>query len=470
MRRNIWIIITLVIVIAAVGGYFVWKNQQDKLAAQQNQGRQVAVRRGTLIATVSASGSIAPEAQVLLNFQTPGTVEKVNVVVGQKVKTGEALAQLDLAELTFAVQQAQQATIAQQVAYSQTVAGPKAYDVTAAKAQLDSAQAQYKDLGKPNDTQVAQALANLKKAQNDVKQAEDAYNGLLVGRATAKEYGISAGGLGAAEEKMRAQLEVIRAARDAAQTAYDQAVAGAKDAQLQAALAAVQQAQAALDRLAPDADRIAISKAQLEQARIAYEQARLRLDRATLTAPFEGTVGQVNITRGGASSVPSGAVLLVDAARYHIDVSVDEIDIARIKLGQTVTVSVDALPEAVITGKIDRIAPVASSQAGVVSYQVRINVDPTDAQLKGGMSANVTIVTDTRPDVLLVPNWAIRIDRTTGKAYVNRVSGGTASEVEVKTSLRNETDSEVITGVNEGDVIVVGGVTGLSSLINQASK
>ena len=59
----------------------------------------MAVRRGTLIATVSASGTIAPEAQVLLNFQTPGTVDKVNVVVGQKVKAGEVLAQLDTAEL-----------------------------------------------------------------------------------------------------------------------------------------------------------------------------------------------------------------------------------------------------------------------------------------------------------------------------------------------------------------------------------
>jgi HlyD family secretion protein len=141
-----------------------------------------------------------------------------------------------------------------------------------------------------------------------------------------------------------------------------------------------------------------------------------------------------------------------------------------LQIGQTVTVSVDALPEATITGKIDRISPVATAQAGVVSYQVRINVDATSAALRAGMSANVTIVTDTRPDVLLVPNWAIRIDRATGKAYVNRLAGNQVSEVEVQTGLRNESDSQVTSGVQAGDVIIVGGVTGLSSLINQASR
>jgi len=470
MRRGRWIVIAVVIVMIAAGGYWAWQAQQAALAAQQTLGRQVTVHRGTLIATVSASGSIAPEAQVLLGFQAPGTVDKVNVVVGEKVQVGEVLAQLDVAELALAFQQAQQAYIAQQVIYSQTVAGPKPYDVAAAKAQLESAWAQYNDLKKPNDTQVAQTLAQLRKAENYVKQAEEAYNGVLAGRAAAKEYGVQGGGLGKAEEQMRAQLGVLRAARDAAQVAYDQAVAGGKDAQLRTAWAAVQQAQAGLDRLSPDADRIAISKAQLEQARLAYEQARLRLERATLLAPFDGEVGQVNITRGGSSSVPGSAVLLVDSSRFHIDVNVDEIDIAKLKVGQPVTVSVDALPQSTITGKIDRIAPVATSQAGVVSYQVRINVDPTDAPLRAGMSANVTIVTDVRPEVLLVPNWAIRIDRATGKAYVNRLSGNKAGEVEVKMGLRNENDSEVINGVQEGDVIIVGGVTGLSTLISEGMR
>ena len=469
MRRRTFIVIAAV-AIMATGGYFIWRARQDALRAQQVQGRQVTVQQGTLIATVSASGSIAPEAQVMLNFQTPGTVDQVNVVVGQKVRAGEILAQLDVAELELAGQQAQQTFTIQQISYSQTVQGPKTFDLAAAKAQLASAWAQYNDAKVPQDSQVAQALAQLKKAQNDLKQAQDTYNDVVVGRATAKEYGVKGHGLGKAEEQMRAQVEVLRAAQEAAQVTYDRAARGATDAQLRSAWAVVQQAQANLDRLTPDPEQIAISKAQLEQARAAYEQAELQLARASLTAPFDGEVGQINITRGGSSSGPGGAVLLVDTTRFHIDVSVDEIDIARLKAGQAVTVSVDALPDAPITGQIDRIAPVATSQAGVVSYQVRINVDPTSAPLRTGMSANVTIVTDIRADVLLVPNWAIRIDRATGRTYVNRLSGSTVHEVEVKTGLRNETVSQVTGGVQEGDVIIVGGVTGLGTILQEATK
>ena len=470
MRRWTWVIAALAVV-AAIGGYLVWRMQQDALRAQQAQGRQVTVRRGTLVATVSASGNIAPEAQVLLNFQTPGMVDKVNVVVGQKVAAGDVLAQLDMAELQLAAQQAEQAFVVQQISYSQTVVGPKPFELAATRAQLSSAWAQYNDVKTPQDSQIAQALAQLKRAEADMKQANDSYTAIVNGREAAKQYGIKGRGLGQAEEQMRVQVEAARAALDAAQVTHDRAVRGATDAQLRAAWAAVQQAQANLDRLTPDPDRIATSKAQLEQARIAYEQAKLRLDHASLTAPFEGQVGQVNVTRGGSSAGLGGAILLVDTSRFHIDVSADEIDIAKLKVGQTVTVSVDALPDVPITGKIDRIAPVATSQAGVVSYQVRVNVDSTDASLRAGMSANVTIVTNTRTDVLLVPNWAIRIDRATGKAYVSRLMGTTVREVEVGTGLRNENDSEAMSGVQEGDVIIVGGgVTGLGSIIQQATQ
>jgi multidrug efflux pump subunit AcrA (membrane-fusion protein) len=298
MRRRTWIIIAIVVIAAAVGGYFAWTlRTQRVLRAQQAQGRQVTVRRGTLVATVSASGSIAPQAQVMLNFQTPGTVDTVSVVVGQKVKAGEALAQLNTAEFELAAQQARQAWIIQQVNYSLTVAGPKPFDLAAAQAQLTGAWAQYNDVKTPQDNQISQALAQLKKAQNDLQQAEDAYDGVVHGRAVAKEYGVKGGGLGKYEEQMRAQVEVLRAAQDAAQTAYDRAVRGATDAQLRTAWAAVQQAQANLDRLTPDADRIAISRAQLEQARIAYEQAKLQLDRATLTVRRRSGTGQRHARR-----------------------------------------------------------------------------------------------------------------------------------------------------------------------------
>jgi multidrug efflux pump subunit AcrA (membrane-fusion protein) len=78
------------------------------------------------------------------------------------------------------------------------------------------------------------------------------------------------------------------------------------------------------------------------------------------------------------------------------------------------------------------------------------------------MSANVEIVTETRDNVLIIPNWTIRIDRGTGKAYVNVRRGGQIREVEIATGLRNANESEVISGLNEGDELVVTQTTGFS--------
>jgi HlyD family secretion protein len=83
------------------------------------------------------------------------------------------------------------------------------------------------------------------------------------------------------------------------------------------------------------------------------------------------------------------------------------------------------------------------------------------------MSANVSIVTEERPGALIVPNWAIRLDRATGKAYVNLKEGGQWREVEIVAGVRNENESEVISGLAEGDVVVTGGIQNLESFIQE---
>jgi len=111
---------------------------------------------------------------------------------------------------------------------------------------------------------------------------------------------------------------------------------------------------------------------------------------------------------------------------------------------------------ALITARFDRIAPVEQSGRRRVlpgAYQCR----PRRARLCARHERQCHHRHRYRGDVLLVPNWAIRIDRASGRTYVNRLSGSTVHEVEVKTGLRNETDSQVTGGVQEGDVIIVGG-------------
>lgn len=176
-----------------------------------------------------------------------------------------------------------------------------------------------------------------------------------------------------------------------------------------------------------------------------------------IVAPIDARVASVQIKQGEQASPGAPAITLIDEGAYHIEVSVDEIDIDQIEEGQSVDIALDALPDRVVEGVIAEIAPTAAtSGAGVVTYLVTINIDSGDIALKPGMTANATIVTDLLDGVLIVPNWAVRLDRETGRAFVNRLAAdGAVEEVPVVTGLRNEQFSEVISGIDEGDVVVV---------------
>ena len=118
--------------------------------------------------------------------------------------------------------------------------------------------------------------------------------------------------------------------------------------------------------------------------------------------------------------------------------------------------SVGSMTETV-PGTISEIAPTSAGSGGVVTYLVTINIEPDEGLvLRPGMSANASIVVEEVDNVLIVPNWAIRLERETGNAYVNLMQNdGTVTEVVVERGLRNEQFSEVTAGVNPGDVVVI---------------
>ncbi|MBI3177763.1 MAG: efflux transporter periplasmic adaptor subunit, partial [Chloroflexi bacterium] len=136
---------------------------------------------------------------------------------------------------------------------------------------------------------------------------------------------------------------------------------------------------------------------------------------------------------------------------------------ARIARGQLLTVTLDALPGETFSGTVDRVAPTATVNGGVVSYAVRLVLEPVDAPLRSGMSATADIVVAEAKGVVLVPNWAIRRDRDTGQVLVSLLKDGKLVEVPVTLGLRNESLSEVKSGVIAGDVV---GISTLREALN----
>ncbi|MCL4506134.1 MAG: HlyD family efflux transporter periplasmic adaptor subunit [Chloroflexi bacterium] len=417
--------------------------------------RSATLQNGTLMATVSATGAIQAETEVRLVFQTTGRVTEVNVMKGDVVRKGDVLARLDTTDLQAALAQAQAGLIIASAAYSRTVEGPRAADITAAQSALNTAYANYSKLqAGPDKADIAAAETAVRSAEAALRQAQTA-NDLTYQYAT-KDYPGS---------PVITQLEQARNNLETAKQQYDRVLRGPDQAQTAAALQQIASARAQLDKLQQPARQYSIDQAMAERrkAQLQIEQAQRRLDQAVLVAPLDAVVSAVNIKEGedaGATAQP--AVALVDTSTLHVDITVDEIDVAKVHPGLDVAITLDALPGVELKGTVDRVAATSTNVSGVVSYAVRVVLVKTDAPLRVGMTANASVVLDKRDNVLLAPNWAIRKDKQSGKAYLTiKVDDKTKNEVEVKTGLRNENFSEIVSGASAGQAVVAPQVTNL---------
>ena len=209
-----------------------------------------------------------------------------------------------------------------------------------------------------------------------------------------------------------------------AQSAYDQAAANCRitklslnDSSLRSAQAQVQNAKANLDELlSPRVETQIQAAAALEQARLSLEQAKRNLAEAALTAPFDGLVTAVTLVEGASGG--SSAITLADVSQLHVDVLVDETEIANVQVGQQAEVTLDALTGITLTGTVDNIDPSGTVSNGVVNYSVRVNLDPSDAALKLDMTANASLIGEKAQNVLAVPTTAIRSGRAMNRGNV----------------------------------------------------
>ncbi|MDY7040788.1 MAG: efflux RND transporter periplasmic adaptor subunit [Chloroflexota bacterium] len=452
MRKAIVTVVALVLVVGLI--YFGYTAYVGDRTSEEQNLRTVVVSRGDLVVSVSATGSVAPESQVNLSFGMMGEVDEVLVEEGQTVEAGQLLARLDTEQLEFALLAAENNLLIQQVIRDEALAGADEHDLAIAQADLSIAQ-----------TGLAQLLdgADEREVEMAWRAVEQAKNTLW----KAQVYRDSLGAAGALRKQAEADVANAEAAVRLAELQYEQVLEGASEEDVDIVRAQVSQAQARLDKM-----RAGVSEdvrrrldAQVAAAQIQVDQARARLADAELYAPFDGVVAAVNVEKNEMSPTGLPAFVLVDISRFHVDVDVDEVDVAQLADGQTVEVTLDALPDVVLNGTVERIAPaagasvsaggVAVTSAGVVSYKVTITLDPTEAPVRAGMSANASITVERLADVLLAPTWVVRIDRRTGQPYVQRLVGGQTERVDIQLGVRGNGVVQVLGGLEEGDVLVL---------------
>jgi HlyD family secretion protein len=223
-----------------------------------------------------------------------------------------------------------------------------------------------------------------------------------------------------------------------------------------AALAQRDAAQAQLDLLLEGAtsEQIAAAEASVEQAEASLRQAELALDQVVLEAPFDGTIAAVDVTVGQQATPNLPVITLIDPSLFHVTISVDELDVARLAVGQPARLSFDALPNTVVSGTVKHIAEAAALDEGVVTYDVRIDLAPTDAPIRADMTTSATIIVEEISDALTIPTWALYVDRNTGQYYVRRRTADGLERVDVALGVRQEGVAQVLEGLSAGDEIV----------------
>jgi HlyD family secretion protein len=146
---------------------------------------------------------------------------------------------------------------------------------------------------------------------------------------------------------------------------------------------------------------------------------------------------------------------MADTTDFHMDVTVDELDVTQLRVGQPVEIAVDALPGVKVAGKVERISSTGTKSNGVVNYSVRVSLDAGNPALRSGMSGTAAIIADRKENALLVPANAVRLDNANGKSFLSVRNGNQTRDVEVTTGLRNTTSVEILSGLADGASVVV---------------
>lgn len=472
MRR--WLSVILIVALAAGGwyGYQYWLEAQSALQEAPTY-ETVAVARGSVASTVSATGSIQPNAEVSLSFRTPGTVVEVHVTPGQSVAKGELLAALDTTDLVLSLAQAKASLEISEAQLAQAQKPPSAEDIAAAEANvqvaqaniegaqaaLASAQAAYNQLlAGPTEEERTINRAEVMQAEANVKRAQQAYDQVshLPSIGTTQQ---------AAELEIATQaLEVAQARAallDMPPTEAELASARNQIAQAEVALRQAQanlvtaQSQLSTLQSGPSEEDLNVLRAQVRQAQINQLQAENALANAQLVAPFDGVVTEVNVDAGAFSNTALPDIVLADMSSFYMELLVDEIDVRQIEVGQTVEIRLDALPDTTVTGSVTKLARTATDINGVKVYEGVITLDSTDAPLRAGMSATALITTADLDNVLLVPNRFIQLDRESGTAFVYKMVDGQPVRQQVELGVRSETVSEIVSGLSADDTVAL---------------
>jgi HlyD family secretion protein len=391
MTSRVRALVIGILILAAAAGGYGW--YRGGVARQV--ASTVLVRRGAITATVETTGKVHSARQVELSLPFGGRVKRVVVSVGDQVEAGQLLLELEAPDAERQVREAE-------------------LNLEIRQLQLDKARAGA------SSEEIEIAQANLRKAALAKQVAQAAYDEIAATYERRENAEVSPEALALQQANIDYQI---------AQRNYERLVNG------------------------PPTDELAALEKQLESAQLALERAQAQWEEMRLITPLAGTVVRVEASEGEMVSAYRPVVVIADLTSLQMIAEIDEIDVAEVSPGQEVTIRLDAYPGQTLLGTIVSLAPAASPQRGSTVYEAVVGFDAEGLALRLDMGANLKIITLEKEGVLLVPNRAIQpIGR---RRVVKVVDGRSIREVEVVTGLSNESETEIVEGLAEGQKILV---------------
>ena len=358
-------------IVCAVAALATWNVIEARSGIQY---RTATAEHGDINVTVSATGNPNAVVTVQVGSQVSGNIMALFADFNTKVTKGELIAQIDPAPFQTKVNQA--------------------------RANLDAARAAVAN----SQAVVQQALLGIQAAHSSV--------------AAARANGVKAEAI-AEDAKVKVDRRVVMVKQGAigkedletAQTTYASAVADheALVAQQQAAEDSEKVAQA---QLKVATSLVAANQAQVQQYAAALQASQIDLDHTHITAPVDGVVVSRNVDVGQtvAASLAAPTLFLIaqDLTKMQVDTNVSEADVGRVRVDQPATFTVDAYPGQIFTGNVTSIRKAPINVQNVITYDAVIGVSNSDLKLFPGMTANVKVLVDRHPNVLRIPNAALR--------------------------------------------------------------
>ena len=450
-KKKLIIVIVALVVIALVVFVIVSNNARNQSSVADLQ--TTPVTRGELTAYIGATGTVRANQTATLLWQTSGRISQINVKVGDQVASEAVLAELlesslpqnvilakaDLVTAERNLDDLLNSNLARAQAQLNLANAKDAYD----RAVWSSWQGNTSRTTDQNKIDAARAAVTL--AQKQVDDAQDAYE-----RVDSRDDDdpLKAGALSTLAnarqnlEKAKKDLNYLIQTPDAKELAIS-------EGKVAVALAEYEDAQREWERQKNGADPADIAAA---QARITALKATINL--ARITAPFSGTITEVFAMTGDQVNAGVQAFRLDDFSHLLVDVMVPEVDINNIKVGQSVELAFDAIPNKQYQGSVIQVATVGTVEGGLVNFKITIEILNADEQVLPGMTAAVNIIVREINEALIVPNRAVRLVNDETVVYV--LKNNTAVKVPIEIGASSDTMSEVLSGdLKEKDLVIL---------------